>query len=219
MASIIKASGPSRPADGGAFNLVDLSDKAERWLDQVRREAADILARAEKDAATLRAKAAEQGKQAALQAAERVLDEKVTKQLETLLPALKQAIAGIGEARASFLAGWERNTVHLAAAIAARIVRQELTRQPEISLALVREALELAAGSPNVQLGLHPGDHATLAPHIERLTREMTRLGKVEIVADPQVTRGGCRLSTRQGTIDEQIETQLARIEEELCAS
>lgn len=218
MASIIKATGARRLADGGAFNLADLSDKAEQWLVQVRRDAAEILARAEKDAAAIRAKAEEQGKQAALKAAERVLEEKVSKQLDTLLPALKQAIAGIGEARAAFLAGWERNTIHLAAAIAGRVIRRELSREPEISLALVREALELAAGSPQVQLALHPDDRAALAPHVERLTREMTRLGQVEIVADPQVARGGCRVSTRQGTIDEQIATQLARIEEELSA-
>lgn len=216
MASIIKSSASNRTGEGGAFNLVDLSDQAERWLDQIRQQAADLLGRANKDAAALRARAEEQGRQAALQAAERVLDEKVSKQLDTLLPALKAAIAGIAEARASFLAGWERNTIGLAAAIAARVLRRDVEKQPELALPLVREALELAASSPQVQLALNPADHQTLAPHIERLTREMARLGRVEIIADAQITRGGCRVSTRAGSIDQRIETQLARIEEEL---
>ena len=47
----------------------------------------------------------------------------------------------------------------MAAAIARRVIRRELTRQPEIPLALVREALELAAGSAQVRIHLNPADH------------------------------------------------------------
>ena len=35
-------------------------------------------------------------------------------------------------------------------------------------------------------------------------------------MADPEIARGGCRVETRFGTIDQQFEAQLARIEEEL---
>jgi len=35
-------------------------------------------------------------------------------------------------------------------------------------------------------------------------------------VADPDITPGGCRVDTQFGSIDQQLETQLARIEEEL---
>ncbi len=219
MASIIRAAGPHRVSESGTFNLDDLSDKARRWIDQVRGEAGEILAHAEKEAAAVRAKAEEQGRQAAIEAAERVLDQKVGKQLETLLPALQKAVAGIVEARADFLRGWERNIVHLATAIAARVIRREVERQPDLPLALVREALDLAAGSPHVQLQLHPADLAALGAQVERLTKETSRLGNVEIVADPQVSQGGCRVLTRHGAIDERVESQLVRIEEELTAS
>jgi flagellar biosynthesis/type III secretory pathway protein FliH len=36
------------------------------------------------------------------------------------------------------------------------------------------------------------------------------------VVADPQVSLGGCRVETRFGVIDQQFEAQLARIEQEL---
>ena len=37
-----------------------------------------------------------------------------------------------------------------------------------------------------------------------------------EITADATISRGGCRVETRFGTIDQQFESQLKRIEEEL---
>ena len=48
------------------------------------------------------------------------------------------------------------------------------------------------------------------------LVQEMSGLGAVEMIADAGVSRGGCRVETRFGAIDQQFEAQLARIEEEL---
>ena len=44
----------------------------------------------------------------------------------------------------------------------------------------------------------------------------MSGLGDAEVVADATIERGGCRVETRFGTIDQQFESQLKRIEEEL---
>ena len=48
------------------------------------------------------------------------------------------------------------------------------------------------------------------------LVRAMAGLGACELAADPAVTRGGCRVETAFGEIDQAIETQMRRIEEEL---
>ena len=66
-------------------------------------------------------------------------------------PGAAGAAAGrrrIRDAKQAWLCAWEAGAVHLATAIAQRVIRRELERQPEITLTLVREALELAAGSP-----------------------------------------------------------------------
>ena len=83
-------------------------------------------------------------------------------------------------------------------------------------MVLVREALELAAGSSHVRLHLSPADCDALQPRLDALLQELAGLGRPEVVADPQIEPGGCRVETRFGTIDQQLETQLARIEEEL---
>ena len=137
-------------------------------------------------------------------------------QLETLLPALREAIAGIEAAKAACLQHWEQAALGVATAIAARVIRREVARTPEITLALVREALELAAGTSDVQLRMHPDDLAALQPHLDRVLAEVGRLGNGQIVPDENISRGGCRVDTRAGTIDQQFEAQLARIEQEL---
>jgi flagellar assembly protein FliH len=137
-------------------------------------------------------------------------------QLATVLPALQKTVEEIHHAKQAWLAQWERSAVHLAAAIAARVIRRELERKPDIPLALVREALELAAGQSHVRVHLHPEDHRAIAEQVEMLAAEMASLGDAELVANADVSRGGCRVETRFGVIDQQFEAQLARIEEEL---
>lgn len=216
MAGIIKSAGPLRTADGATFNFDDMATKANQYLEQVRKQAAEILAQAGKDAAALRAKAEQEGRAAGQKAVEKMVDERVAQQMTTLMPALKQAVAGIQEAKQAWLRHWERQGVGTATAIAARVIRREVRHTPEITLTLLREALELAAGSHDIQVQLHPADHAALAGQAKQLIQELGRIASAQVVASPEVTPGGCRVETRFGTIDQRFEAQLARIEQEL---
>ena len=100
--------------------------------------------------------------------------------------------------------------------MAERVIRRELRTTPQISETLVREALELAAGSPEVRLHLNPTDHESLARYAAELARTCARLAPAEVVPDPSVSPGGCRVETRFGAIDQTVEAQLARLAEEL---
>lgn len=216
MATIIKATGPLRMGEAAPLNMDDIGHSARQHLEQARAQAAQILAAAEQEAAVIRRQAVEQGRALALEAANDVLDDKVRSQLVSLAPALGQAIDGIVAAQAEWLRHWEQSAVHLATAIAARIVRREVAHTPEITLSLVREALELAAGSADIHLRMHPDDVAALGPQVRRLANEMSRVGTPRLVADAQIEKGGCRIDTKFGSIDQQFSAQLDRIEQEL---
>jgi flagellar assembly protein FliH len=149
--------------------------------------------------------------------AEKELDERIGKQMKTLLPALAKAIDGIEQAKTNWLSHWEKNVVHLAARIAARVVRKEVVAEPEITLTLLREALELAVGGGSMTIRLNPADHAALGGQVANLASEFARLAAADLVADPQIAAGGCRIETQFGTIDQTCAAQLARIEEELA--
>ena len=73
---------------------------------------------------------------------------------------LQQAAADLQQAKQAWLSHWEAERGAPGRAPSPRrVIRRELARQPEITLTLVREALELAAGSPDVRLQLNPEDH------------------------------------------------------------
>jgi flagellar assembly protein FliH len=217
MSTVIKAHHRSRASGAIAFNLDDVSRQAQEYLDTVQSQAEAIIAEARAKADAIVKAAEEQGREAALRSARELVEQRLAEQLETLLPALRQAVTEVGHARQTCLGHWERQGLHVAAAIAGRIVRRELSRQPEITLDLIREALELSAGSPQVRVLLNPADHAALADQARRLAAEFAPLGPAEVVADPAVSAGGCRVETRFGVIDQGIESQLRRIEEELA--
>ena len=152
-------------------------------------------------------------------------DEKVQSQaeiqlgakLETLLPALKTMIDRLDMAKQSFLQQWEQSAVKVAVAIAARAIDRQLPEMVDVPIRLLQELLELGTGSTSIRIRLNKEDYEALQPQMDLLIQEMTRSVPTEIVGDATVSPGGCVLETPQGTIDNRIETRLARIEEELC--
>lgn len=212
MATIIRAADAHSSPHVANYNLTDVAAETERYLDRIRAEGAAILAEVQSQADAIRQQAAEEGQRQAASEAKQLAKE----QLAPAIEALQQAAAELKESKQAWLAHWESSAVRLATAIAARIVRREIAREPEITLKLVREALELAAGSPGVRLHLNPKDHKSLGTQVRTMLKTMSALGDAEVVSDAAVGQGGCRVETRFGTIDQQIESQLQRIEEEL---
>ncbi len=219
--SIIKATDHARGIEPVAFNFDDMAVKANSYLDGVRQQADQVVNRAQQQAEQTRQRIEEESRQKGYAEGQReihqLVEKKLGEQLSTLLPALAATIQEIQHAKQTWLTHWERSAIRLATAVAERIIRREIEQKPEIPLELVRESLELAAGSSTVRVLLNPKDHETLQPKADALIRDMAGLGACELIADPTVTPGGCRVDTAFGSIDQQIETQLQRIEQELA--
>ena len=212
MSTIIRATDRNRGTHGEAFNFADMATQASHYLEKVRTEAAKIVAEARQEREAVRERARQEGRQAGREE----IEEMIRQQLGTVLPALGETVREIQHAKQTWLAHWESSAVHVAAAIARRLIRRELERDPEIALELIREALDLATGSSELRIHLNPDDHRRIGKHAEMLVKELAPLAAAELIADPEITPGGCRLETRFGVIDQQFEAQLKRIEEEL---
>lgn len=216
MSTVIKAADPHADMQSVAFNFDDLAAQGEAYLRKIRAQAEQIVAKAAQEAVAIRKTAEAEGRQAAAKAIETLVDQKIGQRLETVLPALRTAIEDIQRTKQGWLGHWENQAIHLAAAMAARVCRRELTQHPEIPLELLRETLALAGGNARLRIALNPDDHAALGGQIQQVIMEFSRLATSEVVADAKITRGGSRVDTDYGVIDQQFETQLARIEEEL---
>lgn len=215
MATVIKAQNVPLP-HGAAFNFDDLSRQAQGYLEEVHQKARGILAQTQQEAKVIREKAEKEGHEAGRRAHEKLVADQVAREMKSVLPAMQKMIEELSQSRHAWLAHWERRAVSLATGIAGRVIRREVAQAPEIAVTLVREALEMAAGASQITVLMNPADREALSSQIERLVKDASRLAPLEIVADPSITRGGCKLETRHGSIDQQLETQLARIEAEL---
>ncbi len=220
MATIIKndAYVPSSGQDlrGVAYDFSDLRRQADDYLETVRGEAARIIQAAQEESAKIKRDAEQAGRQAAQAAVESILDKKVAQRMESLTPALATAVQQIEDARQDWLHHWETSLLQLAQALAARVLHRELREQPEIALTWIQAALQLASGSAEITVQLHPTDHQTLGPQVEQLAATCGRAAPTTIVASEAISLGGCVVTTEFGSIDMQLETQLARLAEEL---
>jgi flagellar assembly protein FliH len=221
MATIIRKDSAStahaqHAAQPVAFNFADMRGQADNYLETVRREAAKIVQQAHSQAEQIRRQAEAAGRKAAEAATECMLEEKITTRMNTLLPALEQLATQINDARGEMLSHWERCALHVVTAMAERVVRRQLDNQPTIALDVIAEALRLAAGSAEIRLHVNPTDYENLGTQIARLATTLCRLAPSQIVSDPEISAGGCRVVTKFGEIDERIEAQLRRIEEDL---
>jgi flagellar assembly protein FliH len=161
----------------------------------------------------------EEGKKAAIAAAEATLRTRIDQQLQTVLPTLHQAVQQVQQSRLAWQRHWEEHSLRLAVGIAEKVIRRQIAQQPEITLELVQEGLELAHGQERITVRLNPADHAALGDRVLKVSQQLAQLGKVQVVPDPQITAGGCRIDTDFGSIDQRLETQLARIAQELGSS
>jgi flagellar assembly protein FliH len=219
MAGVIKA-GVKREDRGdarvAAFNLDDLSHKAQRYLDQFRAEAAKILQAAQVQADQIRQKATEEGRLQARKDAEKNLENELKRRSEAALATLEKIALQVESQRAEWRQQWETYAIKLSVGIAERVVRRELKADPQITIEWIREALEMGAGSSQVNVKLHPSDIRTLDPMLEDLTGRLGRAVGTNVVADDTMGIGEVRVETEHGALDQRVASQLERLEKEL---
>jgi flagellar assembly protein FliH len=222
LATIIRASAPKAETRGSRESLGEVAAMAEtarRCLEQAQAEAESLLEDARQEAVRLRDAAIEEGRRIGREEAAREIRSELDQQLADAPATRDQVVAEIRRAQEEWFACWERDALRLACVLAARLVRRECIAQPQLTVGLVREALELAANRQRIRLLLHPADLDLLGDEIGRLLASLGRREIVEVVGDSAIEAGSCRVLTEQGEIDQQWTAQLNRLCDELSAS
>ena len=127
---------------------------------------------------------------------------------EAMLHRLTQTLDELTTVRSDMIRATERQMVHLALAIARRILRREVSLDPDLLLAMARVALERLGDSARVTVRLHPEDYAAAgAARVSELTSS-----NVTIVSDSRLSRGACRVESEMGLLDAGIDAQLQEV-------
>ncbi len=160
------------------------------------------LAAIERDAF---AKGYEQGERAGLEAG--------GARAQAMLGRLAQTIEELAEVRREMIRQTERQMVQLALAIAKRVVRREIALDRDLTQTMARLALERLGDATTVTVRLHPDDFAAIGSGRDEWDRS-----HVTVVADRDVSRGGCLVESDFGFIDGSIEAQFQELARALLA-
>lgn len=210
------------------LNMADIEKQASQLLTQASTKAEQILAearaRAQKEGEQLRQQAAEKGKAEGYQAgmaegmkaghdealrqnSEKLAD--LTKRWNEYLDLLMQNIP-------THLADIKQDLIRLAIAVATRVIKHEGKNNPNVAEANVAEALALVSAGRRVTLQVHPQDVEHLEAYLPDLLAKLRSITEIELVGDDNVEPGGCTLQFGAGAIDATLDTQIARISEEM---
>ena len=133
--------------------------------------------------------------------------------LQPVIDRLARSIDEIANLRPRLRAEAEADLVRLSLAIARRVLRRELSIDPEALHGLVLGALEKLQGQEITRVRVHPSH----APLVSACLRQNSAAANVEVVPDPAREVGAVVFETQRGNLDASIESQLQEIERGLA--
>lgn len=120
---------------------------------------------------------------------------------------LARTIDEIGKLRHVIMHRSERELVRLAVAMAERIVKREVSMNPEVLVTMARAAIDRLGENITATIQLHPTDYDAITAG-----REMPANSSIELVADPTIPRGGCLVRSPFGVIDAGVDSQMREL-------
>lgn len=182
----------------------DSGQDLETRLDEARREAAEILADAEKEAKRIRSEAHRAGLAAGQLAGREALEaaatrlESVAKELSAYKPSLHD------EAR--------QQCVELALSVVRKVLGPLAEADAQAVIRVVEKALQQLSDREVLTIRVHPDDLKSLVEAKPRILETFDGIQKLTVLDDPSVKRGGCLVQTPTTEIDARLETQLQEI-------
>ncbi len=134
----------------------------------------------------------------------------------TLVPALESLIEEFGREQRELRDSARQDLLELALEIARRIVRREVEIPPAVVVDTMHAAIDRIDARRGLVVEIHPDDRGAAEEFLSRVFGHLEAAESVTIVEHPERSRGGCRVRTECGSIDETIETQFELIEERL---
>jgi len=180
---------------------------ARKEAESLKKEAEKLIAESKKKAQELESEAYEKG----FSQGKKDGEEFGRKQFEAMTNRLKRLILNLQEQGNKISKKYESQIINLCMLVASRVIKHEIETNPDVILAVVKDALSHVVEGTTLTLHLNPIDAELIE---ERFKDELTAPGKhrIKINSDPKIERGGCLLETEFGLIDATTKTRLNTI-------
>ncbi len=103
--------------------------------------------------------------------------------------------------------------------ISEKIIRHSLTEQSETIIETIKEAIQLAVKSDEIQIQINPDDLKCIEEKKQEIIDSMSGLENITLRADPNIDRGGCRLDSSHCTVDATLISQIKVIRDNVMAT
>jgi flagellar assembly protein FliH len=189
---------PTPDGSSLALALHQQHDKAvsRTSSDTLERRIAELESQAENQARDAYRAGLEEGRKAA------------TAELEPAIQKLANSLQELSRVKARLRKEAESDLVKLTIAVAKRILRRELTVDPEALKGVIAAALERVALRELARVRVHPSHESLVRSHLSSAAGSA-----IEVVADTSLQAGDILFESSRGTVDASIDSQLREIE------
>jgi flagellar assembly protein FliH len=149
---------------------------------------------------------------------ERALGEQLVQQRAELHALISGVLGSLRQAVPQVVHDAENMVVSLALEVAQKLVSEMPISVPMVE-AVIRDAMAQVEGTAQFTVRLHPADLELLQKSGSPLVSGSTDgSGDIRFLGSPDVTRGGCLVQTRFGTVDARRETKFDLIKRTLVS-
>jgi flagellar assembly protein FliH len=174
----------------------------QKQIEELNKQKDEIIRRTLKEAELIKQKAHDEGL-AAGKAAGRVAGQEEyrgqIKQMEAMLAAVHNEIGTRNER-------YEQEILLLIKTMVDRLVHHEVSVNPEVIRACLRETLQFVMENAQIRVHLHADDVKRLQEADIENPSLLAGKNRIQLVADPGITAGGCFLETDFGEVDATVE-------------
>jgi flagellar assembly protein FliH len=147
---------------------------------------------------------------------EKSLGEQLLKQRSELHELMNGLVDSLRNAVPQVIRDTESMVVSIALEIAQKLVGEMPISVPMLE-GVVRNALSEVEGNSNMTVRLHPADLDLLKNSNSPLLEVQEEGNDVRFLGSPEVTRGGCLIQTRFGTVDARRETKFDLLKQSMA--
>ena len=223
MASIIKSQlgVPHEPACVTKFNATDLREQALLELENAQKQALQIVEEAKAEARTIRENAKEEGcaegradmQSQVAELAQAMAEDECRKFLSSCEASLEELNRNTFE----WLQQWRNQTVHLASKLAEKVVHQKVSEgHMEVLMGWLTDSIKMLSSDRHLRVRVHPSDFDVAGKALERIANLAPQASSAQVVTDPGIEPGGCVVDSDNGSIDQQISSQIQQLVSQL---
>ncbi len=202
----------AEPEDIDLFSLdnIDFTQREERRKGDRRRgfrrvDDRNLVSRAREEADSIREAARNEGYQAGLEQAQAEIQQ-VKESFEMFMGAPQAVYEQIAP-----------DILQISVDIAQKIIKKETEEDPQVLINTIIDVLKgLSKEENKISLRVNPVQVDVIKQQIPEILNIAGLDAKVSVLADEEVTEGGCLVTTANGIVDATIETQLSIIYEAL---